>query len=144
MRQHVKEENKLVGFKCLHYSVTESNGHVEVVIVKKLDNQSLVVGVRTRDDTAVSTNDYESIDMQIKFEKNELEKKIKIPILDDEEWTPDLEFWVELYDPTKTEKGFDDRLLGDDTKCKVTILDVDFPGSIQFGDTEIRVAKGSS
>jgi len=29
-RKHVKEENDLVGFKCLHYSVTESNGHVEV------------------------------------------------------------------------------------------------------------------
>lgn len=48
----------MVGFKCLHYSVTESNGHVEVVIVKKVLNQKLVVGVRTRDDTAVSPKDY--------------------------------------------------------------------------------------
>lgn len=38
MRKHIKEENDLVGFKCLHYSVTESNGHVEVVIVKKILN----------------------------------------------------------------------------------------------------------
>lgn len=38
MRRNVKEENELVGFKCLHYSVTESNGHVEVTIVKKLLN----------------------------------------------------------------------------------------------------------
>ena len=37
-RKHVKEENDIVGFKCLHYSVTESNGHVEVTIVKKLIN----------------------------------------------------------------------------------------------------------
>lgn len=37
-RRQVKEENDLVGFKCLHYSVTESNGHVEVTIVKKLIN----------------------------------------------------------------------------------------------------------
>lgn len=37
-RKHVKEENDLVGFKCLHYSVTESNGHVEVTIVKRLIN----------------------------------------------------------------------------------------------------------
>jgi hypothetical protein len=27
--------NELVGFKCLHYSVTESNGFVEITIVKK-------------------------------------------------------------------------------------------------------------
>lgn len=38
MRKNVKEENDLVGFKCLHYSVTESNGCVEVTIVKKLLN----------------------------------------------------------------------------------------------------------
>lgn len=38
MRRDVKELNDLVGFKCLHYSVTESNGHVEVTIVKKLLN----------------------------------------------------------------------------------------------------------
>lgn len=35
MRKAVKEENDYVGFKCLHYSVTESNGHVEITIVKK-------------------------------------------------------------------------------------------------------------
>lgn len=60
-RKHVKVENDMVGFKCLHYSVTESNGHVEVTIVKKIMNQPLVVGVRTRDDTAVSPKDYSEI-----------------------------------------------------------------------------------
>jgi hypothetical protein len=33
---HVKNANEFVGFKCLHYSVTESNGHVELTIVKKV------------------------------------------------------------------------------------------------------------
>lgn len=27
--------NEIVGFKCLHYSVTESNGFVEITILKK-------------------------------------------------------------------------------------------------------------
>lgn len=31
-------ENDTVGFKCLHYSVTESNGHVEVTIISKKTN----------------------------------------------------------------------------------------------------------
>jgi len=60
-RKQVNEENDLVGFKCLHYSVTESNGHVEVTIVKKLINQELIVGVRTRDDTAISPKDYKEV-----------------------------------------------------------------------------------
>jgi len=142
-RKNVKEENDLVGFKCLHYSVTESNGHVEVTVVKKLINQELLVGVRTRDDTAQAPKDYQEVNQEIRFAKREQEKKIEIPIVDDEEWNPDLEFWVELYDPTKTEQGFDDRLPGDDTRCKVTILDEDFPGTIQFGNTDIRVSKGA-
>ena len=29
-------ENELLGFKCLHYSVTESNGTVEITIIKKV------------------------------------------------------------------------------------------------------------
>ena len=33
--KNVQNENELIGFKCLHYSVTESNGTVEVTIVKK-------------------------------------------------------------------------------------------------------------
>ena len=54
-------ENDLVGFKCLNYSVTESNGHVEITIIKKLRGQEFVVGVRTLDDTAVSPKDYQEI-----------------------------------------------------------------------------------
>ena len=38
------------------------------------------------------------------------EKKIRIPIIDDEEWNPDLEFWVELFNPNLTEQGVDDLL----------------------------------
>ena len=35
MRKNVKVENEQVGFKCLHYSVTESSGYVEITIIKK-------------------------------------------------------------------------------------------------------------
>lgn len=31
-------QNELLGFKCLHYSVTENNGYVELTIVKKIQN----------------------------------------------------------------------------------------------------------
>lgn len=71
VRKQVKEENELVGFKCLHYSVTESNGHVEVTIVKKVINQELIVGVRTIDDTAVSPKDYKEVCQEIHFGKRD-------------------------------------------------------------------------
>lgn len=50
---------------------------------------------------------------------------------------------MELYDPTKTEQGVNDLLPGDDTRTKVTILDEDFPGTIGFGNTDIRVSAGA-
>ena len=93
-----------------------------------------------------------------------MEKKIQIPIVDDDEWEPDLDFFVELYDPTKTPlspqyhgEPFEgqatytegkviensvDKLEGDDTKCKVIILDEDFPGCLGFEDTALTVKKG--
>jgi len=37
-KKTVKDMNEYVGFKCLHYSVTESNGHVEITITKKIIN----------------------------------------------------------------------------------------------------------
>lgn len=59
-RKHVKIENDHIGFKCLHYSVTESAGHVEITIIKKMMNHELNVGVRTIDDTAVAPKDYKA------------------------------------------------------------------------------------
>lgn len=51
-QKKVKDMNEYVGFKCLHYSVTESNGHVEITIVKKILSQEITIGVRTINDTA--------------------------------------------------------------------------------------------
>ena len=67
---------------------------------------------------------------------NECEKKIEIKIIDNNEWEPDMDFAVELYD-IDTKK----RLSGDDTRAVVTILDEDFPGTLGFKMTDIRVKK---
>lgn len=74
------------------------------------------------------------------MQKRETEKKILIPVVDDEEWNPDSDFFVELFDPLNL--GPDQvpiRLDGDDTRCRVTILDEDFPGVIGFAVSDVRV-----
>jgi len=58
IRASIKEENELVGFKCLHYSVTESSGFVEVTVIKKVLNQALVFGIRTVVGSAIKNKDY--------------------------------------------------------------------------------------
>jgi len=137
----VEVENEIVGFKCLHYSVTESNGSVEITIIKKVA-QDVTIGYRTVDDSATAPKDYAHTEEIITIKKRDTEHKIYIPIVDDEEWEPDLDFHVELFDPSNVEAdGKPKKLHGDDTKCKVTILDEDFPGTLGFELTDIRIGK---
>jgi hypothetical protein len=57
----IDDENPEFGFKCLHYSVTESAGHVEITIKRKRIDAGDTVGVRTEDGTAKSPKDYTAI-----------------------------------------------------------------------------------
>lgn len=57
-----------------------------------------------------------------------------IAIIDDDEWEPDEDFYVELYDATNTD-GL--RLPGEDTRTRVTILDDDKPGMIVFKEKKL-------
>lgn len=61
------------------------------------------------------------------------QNSVNIKIIDDEGIEPDEEFFVELYDPATKQ-----RLPGEDTRTKVTILDDDKPGIFGF---EYRTAK---
>ena len=117
----------------MHYSVTESAGTVKVVILRKMKEQEFTFGVRTREDTAKVGRDFDGIDNVITFRGAEEERTIEIKIHDDDEWNPDNDFFIELYD-IKTKK----RLMGDDTQCKVTILDEDCPGKLVFAQTEVH------
>jgi solute carrier family 8 (sodium/calcium exchanger) len=127
-----KEElNPYIGFKCLHYSVTEGAGQLSVIIYKKTQD-ALEIGVRTIDDTAIAPGDYHSVDEILVFEKQEDEKTIKIEIVDDSEWEPDEDFLIELYD-VNTSK----RLKGKDTQTRVTIIDDDEPGQIGFHSSKL-------
>ena len=53
--------------------------------------------------------------------------KIPIKIVNDDNWEPDENFYVELYDPKTEEK-----LPGEDTKTTITIIDDDKPGNLSF------------
>ena len=66
--------NEFIGFKCLHYSVTESAGKAILTVVKKAVDQSITFGVRTIKDTAIPGDDYKDIDERITMAKCETEK----------------------------------------------------------------------
>ena len=125
------ELNPYVGFKCLHYSVTEGAGFLEVTVYKKT-NDALEIGVRTIDDTACHPDDYQEIDEVLTFKRDEMQKSVKVEVVDDNEWEPDEDFLIELYDVSTS-----NRLEGKDTQTRVTIIDDDEPGKIGFHSSKI-------
>jgi len=49
--------NNEVGFKCMHYSVSESSGRVKIAVQNKL-NRPYIVGVKTIEDSAEEGADF--------------------------------------------------------------------------------------
>ncbi len=132
---HMLNLNPKVGFRCLHYSVTESSGFVELALVKR-SMEEFDIGVRTVNGTANAGEDYVAVDEIIRMREEDREKSVRVKIIDDEGWEPDEDFFVELYHPV-TKK----LLPGDDTKCKITILDEDQPGVLGFEERHIKVRR---
>ena len=57
---------------------------------------------------------------------------VSVQIFDNNEWQPDLEFEVELYDPSTGDlEAFEEY----DTRTRVKIIDEDFPGTLGFANT---------
>jgi solute carrier family 8 (sodium/calcium exchanger) len=83
------ELNPRIGFRCLHYSVTESIGTLQVVIVKNNQEEKIKFGVRTVDGTATAAvdgdpGDYVCIDKEITMEEGKSQISIPVKINDDE------------------------------------------------------------
>lgn len=122
----------------------ESAGVISLTIIKKNQTEDFSFGLRTIEladadggiigkGTANPGKEYKPLDRsKLTMTKREQEKTIEVAIIDNEDCQPDLDFYVELYDPATGE-----RLDGDDTECKVTILDEDFPGKLGFSVTDV-------
>jgi len=112
----------------LHYSVSEAQGTIDINVIKKQKStEEVKVGVRTKDGEALAGEDYVAIDEPVVFGKNQTFAKVSIKIIDDDGWEPDENFYVELYDLATGKK-----LEGADAETKITIIDDDKPGNLQF------------
>lgn len=120
------QKNPNFGFSCLHYSVSEAAGALRIKVLNK-SKIACTVGVRTMDGEAAADDDYIPIDEVIHFKSGQTEAEVAVKILDDDDWEPDEDFYVELYDEVSKS-----RLIGEDTRTRVTILDDDKPGMLVF------------
>lgn len=97
-----------------------------------------VVRVATIDDAAKAGEDYEAVDTQLVFAKNEKEKFVEVIIHDDDSWEPDEDFFMQLYDVNT-----DAELDGKDCRTRITIIDDDKPGAIYFQESKTVQADAS-
>ena len=88
-----KSKNADFGFKCLHYSVSESSGSLRVIVVNKR-KAAARVRVRTIDAEAVAGEDYGAVDEVLTFKSGEAQQSIDVKIFDDDSWEPDEDFHI--------------------------------------------------
>ncbi|RWS01848.1 Sodium/calcium exchanger 3-like protein, partial [Dinothrombium tinctorium] len=152
------EENiAVVQFSTPTAVVLENVGKVEIIVERfgKMDN-SFKCLVETLDRTARSNIDYKPLKEILTFGPNEVEKKVYVEIIDDNNWNPDNVFLVKLslLEDEEDEEQKED-LLEDETDkdsdgrkdvakgricmMTVTIIDDDNPGIIAFGQRLITI-----
>ena len=136
--EHIDEKlkNPDYGFKCLHYSVSESSGHIKIHVIKKTSGAGRV-RVATVDAEAKAGEDYEPVDTVLDF-KDKGTQFVEIKIFDDDNWEPDEDFFVYLFNSNTNEE-----LTGQDAKSRVTIIDDDKPGQICFEESGTTKAVAS-
>lgn len=123
------------GFNCLHYSVSEGSKTLSIQILNKT-REAGRVKVCTLDGDAKANEDYQPFDEVITFAKGEHTKNFEVGIIDDDQWEPDEDFFVQLYDVNTRNE-----ISGQDTKTRITIVDDDKPGQICFKESKsIKVA----
>lgn len=128
--ENVKNDD--FGFVCLHYSVSESSGKLAIQVINKKRDVGRV-RVATVDGDAKAGEDYDAFDGVLEFAKGEYSKPIEVGIKDDDNWEPDEDFFVQLYNADTNGE-----LVGQDTKTRVTIIDDDKPGQICFQDAKAQ------
>jgi len=86
-------KNPDFGFKCLHYSVSESSGSLRVIVVNKKKSAGRV-RVKTIDADAKAEEDYGAVDKVMEFKSGEAQQSFEVKIFDDDSWEPDEDFHI--------------------------------------------------
>jgi len=90
-------KNENFGFNCLHYSVSEASGSLKVMVLNK-KGYSGSVRIVTQDAEAKAGEDYEKVDTILSFNDGEKFKFVEVVIKDDDDWEPDEDFYMQLYE----------------------------------------------
>jgi len=133
----------LVEFTTPEYAVPENQPFVELSVTRYGNvTTNIVVYYTTKDGTAQSGEDFVHTRGKLEFKPGVKELKIKVPLIDDTDFEPDEDFFVQLKEPKTGNKGdkSDEFEFGSMSIAKVTILNDDDPGTFSFasGTTSVQ------
>jgi solute carrier family 8 (sodium/calcium exchanger) len=134
----VKAAEKHVEFTANAWSFLEKEPTAEVTVKRYGSvDEPMEVKFETKDGTATAGKDYKPTSGVVKFAKGEAERKVQVPIIDDDEFEPDEFFTIELMEPSAG-------ALGSHSSTKVIIINDDMPGVIGFehGFYKVRESDG--
>lgn len=95
-------KNEDFGFNCLHYSVSEASGSLQVMVLNKKKGPNRV-RVKTIDAEAKAGHDYVAFDQVVTFNSGDSKQFVNIKIIDDDNWEPDKDFFIQLFSVDTTD-----------------------------------------
>ena len=123
----------VIGLSARSYSVIESADYISVKVVRGgLDDHAVTVDYETEDGSAKDGEDYTAVRGTLSFQPQETVKRIKVPIIDDNQYEPDESFKLKL--TNASEQGV---IIV--SECEITIIDDDDPGQVGFERRAIEV-----
>jgi solute carrier family 8 (sodium/calcium exchanger) len=135
-----------IGFECLQYACLESARVGKFKVVRTGPPEALAncgkvtVKYKTIEGTASKGTDFQEVlDGEVSFEQDEMEKEIRIEIMNDNAYEEDEDFYLELHDPKCAESKFNAALEHGHEKAQMTIIDDDLPGKIRFKEQDKEV-----
>jgi solute carrier family 8 (sodium/calcium exchanger) len=132
------------GWASVEYSFLENVGDAKMVI-RRAGPTECKASVRytTVEGTAKAGNDYDPVDKEIVFEKDEVEKTIMVAIKDDASWESDEQFTIKLSDAKICEaSSYIAAVIQSHAVTTVNIIDDDAPGELRFEVEDFDIGSG--
>lgn len=124
----ISPDESLISFRSLKHAVMESVGVLQVTILRSGNLDDTVhCHVVSRDGTATAVEDYGPVDQKIVFGPQMTEQTVSVSIVDDDQYEPDEEFYLDLIDASEKSK-----ISTNAKTCTIEIIDDDTPGALSF------------
>lgn len=134
---NAEERLAVFSWSANKYSVMEDAGTVKLSLLRSGNiNIAASVDFATADGTALDGEDYHAVSGTVNFEPGQVEAVVEVPIIDDDIYEPEENFYAGLSLPFT---GKPTAKLGRFSIADITIVDDDDPGSFSFEQPNFNV-----